>query len=1043
MSDSILTKDTDIPFPHFAILKASAGSGKTHALTKRFVQFILSDRIPCNHLRNILAITFSNNAAKQMRERTLAWLKDVYFKDREKLGEMAQILSLTEEELIKRAESRIDDIFSHYTDFQVKTIDSFMTSLFRASAIDLGHNPEFEVVLGPEAVMTFAFNRFLRKVKQGSEEANLLEELLDLILEGKGAEDRYPWNPSTELLDEMMELSQKLAGTLKEVVLPKKAEDVTLVKADIAKRAKALDKFIEKSECQRSKQSTFPSILDAIDRDTYVDLIGKGLKSIPVIKPKKAAENTHYQQITEQWDQLGETIRKYVELYAFCHSWPYVKTVEALKGLIEQVKREEGVVFLNDMGRELTHYLDLSMVPDVYFRIGETIYHYLIDEFQDTSPIQWKSLFPLIENSLSQGGSCFVVGDTKQAIYGFRNADYRIMRRLESENPFPSARHEVKELTVNYRSRERIVQFNEAFFKKVVAEHETYQKAAGQSGLTDYEQEVRKDHQDSGVVEVIRCEKNEEELPEKRKLQDLLIELRKRGYRYSDLAILTFRNEHVVDVTTWLDEIEIPFISYSNLDVRSRKLTEEILFLLTFLDSPLDDLSFAGFLLGDIFRRAIVRRDSSFSLRGLHEFLFRNRKKASLYRTFREAFPVLWDDTFDGLFRGTGYLPLYDLVSEVYRVFDVFETFQTEEATLVKMLEVIKNFESEGMNNPADFLKCASEQETTEFDWNIDVPEGIEAVQVMTIHKAKGLGFPVVIVLLYEETSRGFKYALNEEPHKAFLLKVNQKIAEASSFLEKVYEIEREKGLVNKLNTLYVAFTRAEGELYLLEVSSKRRQFPLDLLEKIEFGAERKDGPVCLSQRSERVTFSPTHSNQPVEFFTRGESEFLNIEERRRGEFLHQILSSVEYFTEDIESRLEETVRQTNHAQGTDYPVGNTKKILLEFVTGEEILPYFVTRPGRSIKREQEYVDNKGRLLRMDRVIIDEDQVTVLDYKTGSEKKAEASHLSQLRNYMNVLKGLYPDKEICGLIAYVDRSVPPSRLSGIGGVEGHNSITII
>ena len=113
--------------------------------------------------------------------------------------------------------------------------------------------------------------------------------------------------------------------------------------------------------------------------------------------------------------------------------------------------------------------------------------------------------------------------------------------------------------------------------------------------------------------------------------------------------------------------------------------------------------------------------------------------------------------------------------------------------------------------------------------------------------------------------------------------------------------------------------------------------------------------------------------------------------------------------------------------QGTDYPVGNTKKILLEFVTGEEILPYFVTRPGRSIKREQEYVDSKGRLLRMDRVIIDEDRVTVMDYKTGSEKKAEASHLSQLRNYMNVLKGLYPDKEICGLIAYVDRSVPPSR----------------
>jgi len=424
----------------------------------------------------------------------------------------------------------------------------------------------------------------------------------------------------------------------------------------------------------------------------------------------------------------------------------------------------------------------------------------------------------------------------------------------------------------------------------------------------------------------------------------------------------------------------------------------------------------------------------------LHEFLFRNRKKAPLYRAFRENFPVLWDAYFDGLFRGTGYLPLYDLVSEVYRVFDVFETFQEEEATLVKILEVIKNFESRGMNNPANFLRRASEQETTESDWNIDVPEGIEAVKVMTIHKAKGLGFPVVIVLLYGETSRGFKYVLDEGPHGAFLLKVNQKIAEASSILAKLYESEREKGLVNKLNTLYVAFTRAEGELYLLGVSSKRKQFPFDLMDSTEFDAGEKHGPVCFSKKSERVTFFPTHSNQPVESFTRGEPDDLNIEERRRGEFFHQVLSSIEFFTEDVESRFEEAVRQENHVQGTDYPIGNVKRILLEFVTGEEILPYFVTRPGRSIQREQEYVDGKGRLLRMDRVIIDESRVTVMDYKTGSERKAEASHVSQLRNYMNVLNELYPDKEICGVIAYVDRSVPRKPLL-LGGVEGN--ITII
>ena len=100
----------------------------------------------------------------------------------------------------------------------------------------------------------------------------------------------------------------------------------------------------------------------------------------------------------------------------------------------------------------MLEYLNEEIVPDIYFRMGETIYHFLIDEFQDTSLIQWHNLFPLFENSLSQGGSLFVVGDTKQAIYGFRNADYTIMKEYERTNPFPSAAHYVKELTTSRRS---------------------------------------------------------------------------------------------------------------------------------------------------------------------------------------------------------------------------------------------------------------------------------------------------------------------------------------------------------------------------------------------------------------------------------------------------------------------------------------------------------------------------------------------------------------------------------------------------------------
>jgi len=133
MTKPVLERDTDLRFPHFVVLKASAGSGKTHTLTERFVQFILSDTIPNNRLRNILAVTFSNNAAREMKERILLWLKDICFEDPEKMSELSAVLDLDRERLSEKAEAMISEILENYADFQVRTIDSFMATVFKAS----------------------------------------------------------------------------------------------------------------------------------------------------------------------------------------------------------------------------------------------------------------------------------------------------------------------------------------------------------------------------------------------------------------------------------------------------------------------------------------------------------------------------------------------------------------------------------------------------------------------------------------------------------------------------------------------------------------------------------------------------------------------------------------------------------------------------------------------------------------------------------------------------------------------------------------------
>ena len=1017
MTNPVLEKDSSIQFPHFTILKASAGSGKTYSLTERFVQFLLSDKIPQNHLRNILAITFSNNAAKEMKERILSWLKDIYFKNPEKIKELSEIVSLKEDHLAAKAGAVIDDILRNYTEFQVKTIDSFMTSIYKASALDLGHSPDFDIVMVPEDIMGYAFNRFLRGVRERTPEAEFLEKLLGIILESRGGESAYLWDPSKDFLEETVELYNKLSGIVKEAKIIDVEKKIESIKKEIRYTAESLNSLIEKSGLTKSKGSSFYKISEIVRGNNFPDLVNKGLTNVPVTKPKKEGE-TWYEKISGEWDLLGNKIKKYIELYATTYYIPYLKTYEAFKDILEGVKKREGTVFIHDINKKLSDYLDHDIVPDVYFRIGETIYHYLIDEFQDTSPIQWANLFPLIENSLSQGGSLFAVGDTKQAIYGFRNADYEIMKGLESKNPFSSALHNVKELGINYRSLEGVVDFSKAFFKKVIADHDKYREPASRSGLIDYEQRVRQGHGGSGYVEVIRCEKKDDEPAEKQKIQDLIKDLIQRGYSYSDIAILAYRNEDVVNITTWLNEVNVPFISYSSLDIRTRKLTAEIVALLTFLDSPPDDLSFAGFVLGDIFRKTLERNEKV-ELKAYHEFLFRNRKKAPLYKFFQEEFPELWKIYFEDLFKSTGYLPLYDLVSEIYCIYRVFDHFKEEEATLIKILEVIKIFEGEGRNNPGDFLKFASDEEAGEADWTIDVPAGINAVKVMTIHKAKGLGFPVAIVLMYEENPRGFKFILEEETDGVHLLKINQQIMKASSFLQEKYEEERLKDLVNKLNTLYVGFTRAEDELYIIGVQGRRDQFPIDLLKKMDSQTGGKNVPRSRSPETAQERMELYHHPDPIKF-PFAVIEELNLEERLRGEFIHRVLYFIDGLDEKIEPELERIIKRVNDELKTDYPLATMKKNLLEFLNHEEIKPYFRAMPGRVIRKEQDFSDPRGNLFRMDRVIFEEDQVSVIDYKTGTDKEAEKEYISQLKNYIRILKEIYPDKNVEGIIAYVD-----------------------
>ena len=1010
-----LEPDGVIRFPSVTVLKASAGSGKTFALTERYAQFLLSDRVPKNDLRNLLAITFSNNASREMRESVLGWLKMAHLRHPERLAELASVTEGGEERTARRAGEVIEEILTRYSDFQVSTIDSFMSTVFRASALDFGYSPDFEIVLDASPLTDYAFTLFLREAREGSTPAVLLDETIHTVLGFKGGEDVFQWDPAAPLLDEVKKIESKLSGREQHVSFVDLRPRLRQLEARISESLEHMAGLVDSSGLEESPRSAFREALAGARAGKFSDLAGRSMKRGPVKKPvaRDAAGQARHGEIQGAWEQVVRLAGEYAGCRARAYYQPYLRLHAALSATTEKVKRGQGKVFIGDINRTLGEYLTQDIIPEIYFRIGDRVWHFLVDEFQDTSPLQWRNLYPLVENSLSMGGSLFVVGDTKQAIYGFRQADYTIMRSLETVNPFPSAGLSVRELPVNWRSRPRIVEFVSEVFRRNAAASAEYGDAARRSGLDAWTQNPRKGD-DPGYVEMHMLERDDEDPPERKKIQAIMKELKGRGYGWGDVALLASKNHQVVTATSWLNEMKIPFISFSSLDVRSRRIAGEILALLGFLDSPPDDLAFATFLLGNIFTRTLVLRHGWTDAAPLHEFLFRARGERPLYKAFQREYSVLWKECFAGLFRSAGYLPLYDLVSEAYAAFDVFALAGEEEATLAKLLEAVKEFEGSGTNSLREFLGQAGGDGG---EWAIDVPRGAESVRAMTVHKAKGLGFPVVIVLLYGESNRGFEHTLMQEGGGVSLVRLTRAVADRDPSLRPLYEEETAKEKVNRLNGLYVALTRAKREMYVICVKRQRDTFPFDILPAEGFQpSEEKGSPVfdTVPQESGPVL---SHETRPVPApFATGR---MGRRERHRGEQVHRMLERVEYAGADLAETLRAAAERTaREAREDPAELADAVDALARVLQGTELGKLFTPAPARVVLREQEFCDETGRLFRMDRVVVDPDRVTVVDFKTGAEETGR--YAEDVRTYARILGQVYPGRTVVALLAYVD-----------------------
>lgn len=1016
---SLFPQDTELHFPHVFVIPASAGSGKTFTLAYRYVQFILSSHIPANDPRNILAITFTKFAAKEMKERILNVLKEAALEFPDTVQRLSTLLELSSQEIILRSQQIIKTILTNYSDFNIRTIDSFLTTVFKASSLELGVQPDVDISLKNIDIVDRAFQIFSQRMTEKSEEDQFIEDLINRIEANETSSQGFLWNPFSKIADTVRKLNTQFTSHAYDPIAAHYLPELSAVKQTVMKQAKEFLSLLEKLDLP-----VYKHFKDDIETLASGDILSVAKKSVKekyfnkFSQKEAAVYEQNESQIIFQAGAIDKNLERYIVLYAKNYYQPFVHASLRIAQIVKEVKILEGTVGLNDINRSLVQYLANGVVPEVYFKLGERIAHFMIDEFQDTSPIQWKILLPLIEESVAKDGSLFAVGDTKQSIYSFRGADWHIFKDLIEGKYFPSAPAKNLPLETNYRSAEHLVNFVKRTFTEKTTEANLQQEAEA-SGLFNFAQSVPDKEKGKGYIEVKLIENSADDSAHVTEQQNFILsairDAHKRGFAYGDIAVLAHTNDEIVEISSWLNNASLPFLSLSTLDIRKRKIIGELLALLRFLDSPIDDLAFATFLFGDIFGK-IYCQHAGASLQTAAEVLrtvAEENLKEYLYVSFKKQFPEMWETYFERLFGLVGYMPLYDLASETLKIFSLFTLFPQEESALIKLLECVKQFEQSGNNSLKDFLTFQGDENSDE--WSLTIPTGINAVRLMTIHKAKGLGFPVVIIFLREKKSSPDSQMLIPTEEGVSLYYVTKEISKRSSELDGYYKNCKRDQTVDDLNKLYVAFTRAQKEMYIAATYKKRENFPACLLEDEVIGkkykkVERSSGEEDLQQ------ITPLYKTEHVLLRT-SQYEKIGLRETQRGDYIHTIFSHIEFLSNDVAADVQHAMDKL--LGESEFDKEKEKEHLLQFFTSPGMRVFFEKGKDRTILREKEFVASNGRLYRMDRVVVDKHEVTVVDFKTGTDEHHE-HYQEQVRNYMSLLLELFPTKKIQGMLLYVD-----------------------
>ncbi|MBD3264224.1 MAG: AAA family ATPase [Candidatus Omnitrophica bacterium] len=1030
--------------PQVVVVEASAGSGKTYTLAKRYLQLLLcsgEDSGRPASLRSILAITFTNKATFEMKGRIIELLKKLSldaFSERSEENDILRVLNMDKQKASEKALQVMDELIRNYNFFQVQTIDSFINSLLLGCALNINRSASFSIKRQYRDYLSYCFDMVLDKAASDKEIALFLEEFLDHYL---FVENRQGWFPRQDILfliGSLFSISNKYGKSFE--TSSQKSRELIRSKRSIFNDIKELLACMPAGVNGKAVRSIERFILKDNQFFEFCDIPNSFSYEYPPLNKGKSAP----QEFQKKWRRVHKKLSRTVLTESSTVYDPYVHLFNQIIYFLQVVSRKEDILFLEELNRTARLIFDEEglTVAELYYRLATRFRHYLIDEFQDTSILQWENLFIMVEEALSEGGSLFYVGDKKQAIYRFRGGEAGLFDRVKDK--FRNFNVTTATLNKNWRSQRSIVDFNNLIFsrenlKNTLAVSGIKKELASNANMINEILDVFKDSYQKckennkyGYVRIERLqEKNQKERDEitREKVLKLIKDLRQR-FNYKDIAFLTRDNSEVEIITSWLLESNIPVESEKTLNLKENPLIKELISFLKFLNSPIDDLNFASFVLGDIFLKA-----SNLSRKTVEDFLFeaakssKGEKEVYLYIQFREKYPGLWSALLEDFFRNVGFLSPYELTVNIYRSFTVLDNFAYNQAFFMKFLELISEKEEDyiGLGGFLSYLDEAAAE-----DLYVKVTSS-DSVKVLTIHKAKGLEFPVVVVPFLKieiKAETGGKisnsYIASQDSRYLRILKITKSHRRYSEKLQDIYREAYKRSCIDEFNNIYVALTRPCHELYVFipkkSGNALNRAASLIPENLKEAGKVRKYEARRKEKGENILKVSPPSYRDWLDFLAEEfgtPAEFLNRKRIEEGDILHFLLSKIE---KTSAGGAEEAVGNALDFARDKFPwvenlrpyAGKIKRLV------RKTYPFKIFDSPFEIYCEKEIVNEKGNTRRIDRLIVSNEKrkVFLVEYKISMSGITD--YHKQVREYISLLQKLYKGFDIRGYILYLD-----------------------